>query len=110
MALIALMVVVILLVFGMGIFGVALWAFWTLAWYCAVGVVIGGLGRLFVPGRQQMSLLATALFGVAGALLGGIVGRSLLDAGWFVQFLCAVIAAALLILATGYGRQRAPAA
>jgi len=34
------------------------------------GAIIGGLGRLVVPGRQHVSLLATILVGIAAALLG----------------------------------------
>jgi uncharacterized membrane protein YeaQ/YmgE (transglycosylase-associated protein family) len=35
-----------------------------------IGLAVGGLGRLVVPGRQQLSLLLTVLVGVAAALLG----------------------------------------
>lgn len=34
------------------------------------GVIIGGLGRLVIPGRQHVSLLATILVGIVAALLG----------------------------------------
>ncbi|MFD5826478.1 GlsB/YeaQ/YmgE family stress response membrane protein [Lentzea sp. NPDC060358] len=34
------------------------------------GAAIGGLGRLVIPGRQHISLLATILVGIAAALLG----------------------------------------
>jgi uncharacterized membrane protein YeaQ/YmgE (transglycosylase-associated protein family) len=34
------------------------------------GAVIGGLGRAVVPGRHRLSLLATILVGVVGAVLG----------------------------------------
>jgi uncharacterized membrane protein YeaQ/YmgE (transglycosylase-associated protein family) len=35
-----------------------------------IGLVIGGLGRLVVPGRQNISLLMTVAVGVAAALVG----------------------------------------
>lgn len=35
-----------------------------------IGVVVGGLGRLVVPGRQKISMLMTVLVGVAAALVG----------------------------------------
>ena len=35
-----------------------------------IGVIIGGLGRLVVPGKQHVSLLATILVGIVAALLG----------------------------------------
>ncbi|MET9227455.1 GlsB/YeaQ/YmgE family stress response membrane protein [Lentzea sp. NPDC003310] len=34
------------------------------------GAIIGGLGRLVVPGRQHVSLLATVFVGIVAALLG----------------------------------------
>jgi uncharacterized membrane protein YeaQ/YmgE (transglycosylase-associated protein family) len=35
-----------------------------------VGVIIGGLGRLVVPGRQKISMVMTLLVGIAAALVG----------------------------------------
>ncbi|ROP38056.1 GlsB/YeaQ/YmgE family stress response membrane protein [Saccharothrix texasensis] len=35
-----------------------------------IGVLVGGLGRLVVPGRQKISMLLTLLVGVAAALVG----------------------------------------
>jgi len=104
--LIALILIVLFMAFGFGLLGFALSVFWTLIWYSIVGLVIGGLGRLLVSGRQQLGLVETALFGIAGALLGGIVANDILDLGWFGQFLTAVIIAALLVLVTGAGQSR----
>ena len=66
-----------------------------------VGLVIGVLARLIVPGKQRLSLLATLLLGVAGAVIGGFLA-SLIGAGDifelnFVGFVLAVVAAVLLI-------------
>ncbi|MDX6297411.1 MAG: hypothetical protein QOI51_1268 [Nocardioidaceae bacterium] len=38
-----------------------------------VGLVIGALGRLVVKGRQNMSILATLLIGIAAALVGSVI-------------------------------------
>ena len=105
-ALIALILIVLFMAFGFGLLGFALSVFWTLIWYSIVGLVIGGLGRMLVSGRQELGLVETALFGIAGALLGGIVANDVLNVGWFGQFLTAVIIAALLVLVTGAGRSR----
>ncbi|GAA1283413.1 GlsB/YeaQ/YmgE family stress response membrane protein [Saccharothrix xinjiangensis] len=35
-----------------------------------IGLIVGGLGRLVVPGKQHISMLTTLLVGVAAALLG----------------------------------------
>ena len=66
-----------------------------------VGLIIGALARLLKPGRQRLSILATLLLGVVGALIGGVVA-SLLGTGDIFElnvigFIVAVIAAILLI-------------
>lgn len=79
-----------------------------------VGLVIGVLARLLKPGRQRMSILATLLLGVAGAVIGGLIA-DWLDVGSITElnfwgFVFAVLAALLLIgVAEGVsgGRNRA---
>ena len=80
----------------------------------AVGLVIGTLARLFQPGRQRMSILATMLLGVAGAVIGGLIA-DWLDVGSITElnfwgFVFALLAAVLLVgIAEGVtaGRNRA---
>ena len=66
-----------------------------------VGAVIGVLARLIVPGKQRLSMLATVLLGVAGAVIGGLlaglVGMGSITELNVVGFILAVVAAVLLI-------------
>jgi uncharacterized membrane protein YeaQ/YmgE (transglycosylase-associated protein family) len=39
------------------------------------GLIVGFLARAIMPGKQSMGFVATALLGIAGAFLGGIVGN-----------------------------------
>jgi uncharacterized membrane protein YeaQ/YmgE (transglycosylase-associated protein family) len=41
-----------------------------------VGLIIGALGRLVVPGRQNIPLWLTMLIGVGAALLGTAIARA----------------------------------
>ncbi|NNN19751.1 MAG: GlsB/YeaQ/YmgE family stress response membrane protein [Acidimicrobiaceae bacterium] len=41
------------------------------------GLVIGALGRLVVPGPNPMGIFHTILVGLAGSVVGGIIGRIL---------------------------------
>ena len=41
------------------------------------GLVIGALAKLVMPGRDPGGIIVTILLGIAGALLGGFVGRAL---------------------------------
>ena len=39
-----------------------------------VGAIAGFLARLLVPGRQDMSVLATIVLGIVGSFVGGLLG------------------------------------
>lgn len=69
--------------------------------FIVAGLVIGALARLIKPGKQNLSLLATLLLGLAGSVIGGVVA-SLLGTGDifelnFLGFIVAVIASVLLV-------------
>ena len=82
-----------------------------------IGIVIGILARLVLPGRQHIGVLMTILLGIAGAVIGGIIASAIGEGDiWelnFVGTIVGIAAAALLIAvaeASGVGRDRAPEA
>ena len=42
-----------------------------------VGAVIGALGRLVLPGRQKIGMVATILVGIVAAIIGTIIAGAL---------------------------------
>lgn len=38
-----------------------------------VGFIIGVLGRLILPGRQDISLVVTTIIGIIASLIGGVI-------------------------------------
>jgi uncharacterized membrane protein YeaQ/YmgE (transglycosylase-associated protein family) len=42
-----------------------------------IGIIIGVLARLVLPGKQKIGMGMTVLLGVAGALVGGIVASAI---------------------------------
>ena len=46
-----------------------------LLWSVIVGFVVGLLARAVLPGADKMGLLATALVGIVGSIVGGLIGR-----------------------------------
>ena len=48
---------------------------WTIIGALFVGIVIGGLARLLLPGRQNMSVLSTITIGFLAALIGGGIAQ-----------------------------------
>jgi uncharacterized membrane protein YeaQ/YmgE (transglycosylase-associated protein family) len=49
---------------------------WTVIFALVVGTVIGGLARLLLPGKQNMSFAATIGVGFVAALIGGLVAEA----------------------------------
>ena len=99
---VVLVAIVLALLLGGWLIGLA----FSLLWLAVTGLVVGALGRLVLPGRQDVSLLATALVGIAASLLGGILA-DVFDVGRIIQFLLAVALAALgitLFASTERGR------
>jgi uncharacterized membrane protein YeaQ/YmgE (transglycosylase-associated protein family) len=87
---VVLIVVILALLLAGSLIGLAFELFWLVV----TGLIVGGLGRLVLPGRQEIGLLTTALVGIAASLLGGILA-DLFDAGWLVKLLVAIALAAI---------------
>jgi uncharacterized membrane protein YeaQ/YmgE (transglycosylase-associated protein family) len=46
-----------------------------LLWMFIVGIVVGAIARLIMPGAQHMGLLMTGIVGIAGSFIGGFIAR-----------------------------------
>jgi uncharacterized membrane protein YeaQ/YmgE (transglycosylase-associated protein family) len=71
-----------------------------------VGAIIGALGRLLVPGKQNISLIVTILIGIVANVIVTLVVRQLGYANesgiaWIPLILGAVVAAVIIVI---YGR------
>jgi uncharacterized membrane protein YeaQ/YmgE (transglycosylase-associated protein family) len=66
-----------------------------------IGIVIGIIARLILPGRQSIGALMTVLLGIGGALVGGIAASAIGEGDIFelnfVGTIFGIIAAVLLI-------------
>jgi uncharacterized membrane protein YeaQ/YmgE (transglycosylase-associated protein family) len=49
-------------------------------WMAIIGLVIGALAKLIMPGKDPGGIFVTMLIGIAGSLLAGYLGRAL---GWY---------------------------
>jgi uncharacterized membrane protein YeaQ/YmgE (transglycosylase-associated protein family) len=68
-------------------------------WMLFVGLIVGALAKLFMPGRDPGGFIITMLLGVAGALVAGFLGRTL---GWYREgepagFIASIFGAILLL-------------
>src|SRR5262245_3726227 len=63
------------------------------------GLIVGALAKLVMPGRDPGGIIVTMLLGIAGALLGGFIGRAtgLYGPGEAAGFLMSFIGAVILL-------------
>jgi uncharacterized membrane protein YeaQ/YmgE (transglycosylase-associated protein family) len=69
--------------------------------FIIAGIIIGFLARAILPGKQHIGLLWTLVLGVIGSVIGGTIANAL-GSGDIMElnvigFICAVIAAVLLL-------------
>ena len=81
-----------------------------LLWTVLIGLVIGAIARLVMPGDQKMGWILTCILGVAGSLGATYVGQALgmyeagKDAGWIAS----VVGALVLLFVAGKLRRKTP--
>jgi uncharacterized membrane protein YeaQ/YmgE (transglycosylase-associated protein family) len=70
-----------------------------LLWMIIVGLIVGALAKLVMPGRDPGGIIVTMLLGIGGSVIAGFLGRAV---GWYregepVGFIASVIGAIILL-------------
>lgn len=65
-----------------------------------IGLVVGAIAKLIMPGNDPGGIIVTMLIGIVGALVAGFLGRAL---GWYHEgepagFIASVVGAILLLV------------
>jgi uncharacterized membrane protein YeaQ/YmgE (transglycosylase-associated protein family) len=68
-------------------------------WALIIGLVVGALAKLIMPGRDPGGIIVTMLIGIAGSFIATFLGRAL---GWYrngqgAGFIASLIGAILLL-------------
>jgi uncharacterized membrane protein YeaQ/YmgE (transglycosylase-associated protein family) len=73
-------------------------------WMLILGLIVGPVARLIVPGSQPLGVIATAILGIVGAYVGGTLGSVVFPPHQFTvtppinhSFLGALVGAVLLL-------------
>jgi uncharacterized membrane protein YeaQ/YmgE (transglycosylase-associated protein family) len=72
-----------------------------IVWMLVIGLIVGALAWLIIPGRDPSGVVTTMVLGVEGSLVAGFIGHAL---GWHEEngysdgFLASVIGAILILL------------
>ena len=64
------------------------------------GLIVGVIAKFLMPGRDPGGFIVTMLLGIAGAVIGGMIGRAL---GWYgpnqgAGYLMSILGAILLLV------------
>jgi uncharacterized membrane protein YeaQ/YmgE (transglycosylase-associated protein family) len=70
-----------------------------LLWMIIVGLIVGALAKLVMPGRDPGGIIVTMLLGIGGSVIAGFLGRAV---GWYregepVGFIASIIGAIILL-------------
>jgi len=66
-------------------------------WALVVGLIVGALAKLFMPGKDPGGIIVTIILGILGSVLGGFLlgvilpGRDTGAAGWIGSILGALL-------------------
>ena len=68
-------------------------------WVILIGLVVGALAKLIMPGRDPGGFIVTILLGIAGSVVGTFIGRAV---GWYQEgqsagFIMSVLGAVILL-------------
>lgn len=81
-------------------------------WSLIVGLVVGAIAKLLMPGKDPGGFIVTALLGIAGAMVAGFIGRALglyhegdVGPGVIASIIGAMLLLGIYRLATGRRRR-----
>lgn len=81
-------------------------------WAIIVGLVVGAIAKLIMPGHDGGSIFMTILLGIAGSLLAGFLGRAmgLYQEGQGAGIIASIVGAIILLFAyRAFRHRRVPA-
>ena len=69
-------------------------------WMLIIGLIVGAIAKLIMPGKDPGGIIVTIILGIAGAFLAGFLGRAM---GWYGEgdaagFIASVIGAIILLI------------
>jgi uncharacterized membrane protein YeaQ/YmgE (transglycosylase-associated protein family) len=71
----------------------------SLLWTALIGLVVGSLAKLIIPGKEPGGIWITMLLGIAGAFVGTWLGRAIghYQPGEYAGFFMSLIGALILL-------------
>jgi uncharacterized membrane protein YeaQ/YmgE (transglycosylase-associated protein family) len=63
-----------------------------------VGLIVGAIAKLLMPGRDPGGFIVTILLGIAGAFVGSWIGRMFMGENYAAGWIMSVVGAMILLL------------
>ena len=76
-------------------------------WVVLIGLIVGGMAKLIMPGKDPGGFIVTILLGITGSVVGTLIGRGV---GWYQEgqsagFIVSVLGALLILTAYRFFRR-----
>jgi uncharacterized membrane protein YeaQ/YmgE (transglycosylase-associated protein family) len=63
-----------------------------------VGLIVGAIAKLLMPGKDPGGFIVTILLGIAGAFVGSWIGRMFMGANYAAGWIMSIVGAIILLL------------
>jgi uncharacterized membrane protein YeaQ/YmgE (transglycosylase-associated protein family) len=68
-------------------------------WMIIIGLIVGAIAKLIMPGHDPGGIIVTMLLGIAGSLVAGFLGRAV---GWYTEgqsagFFASIVGAIIIL-------------
>lgn len=68
-------------------------------WMLIIGLIVGAIAKLIMPGHDPGGIIVTILLGIGGSMVAGFIGRAI---GWYQDgepagFIASVIGAIIIL-------------
>jgi uncharacterized membrane protein YeaQ/YmgE (transglycosylase-associated protein family) len=67
-------------------------------WTIVIGLVVGAIAKLLMPGKDPGGIIVTILLGIAGAFVGTWIGRVFAGENYTAGWIMSVVGAVILLL------------
>jgi uncharacterized membrane protein YeaQ/YmgE (transglycosylase-associated protein family) len=80
----------------------------SLLWTALIGLIVGALAKLIVPGKEPGGMLVTMVIGIAGSFLGTFLGRVVghYQEGQSAGFIMSLVGAVILLAIYQFFKRR----
>jgi len=63
-----------------------------------IGLLVGAIAKLLMPGKDPGGCIVTILLGIAGAFVGTWIGRAFMGENYYAGWIMSIVGAMILLL------------